>query len=189
MANTDAPFGLRPVRHYFGGLVRANEYRIEGGLASNIFRGDPVKSTGTTKRIDVAAAGDTMLGVFDGCQYIDTQGNVVYSQFWPTGQTVQTGSEVLAFVYDDPHILFEVQMDGAFAATDIGELTDLVSGSGNTLTGTSAFEADSSEISDTGDIGVKIMDYVRDGSNEVGTNARVLVLINEHELNSSVAGV
>jgi len=190
MANPDAPFGLRPVRHYFGGLVRANEYRIAGGLGADIFRGDPVKSTGTTKQITVAGAGDTLLGVFDGCQYVDTQGNVVYSHYWPSGQTIKAGTEVLAWVYDDPHILFEVQMDGAFAVTDIGNVTDLVdNGSGNTTTGVSTFEADSSEIGDTGDIQVKIVDYVRDGRNEVGTNARVLVLLNEHELKSSVSGV
>jgi hypothetical protein len=76
-------------------------------------------------------------------------------------------------------------MDGAFAVTDIGALTDLVIGSGNTTTGQSAAEVDSSEIEGTGDIGVKIVDYVRDGSNEVGTNARVLILLNQHEHNTS----
>jgi hypothetical protein len=182
MANLDAAFGLRPVRHYRGGEVRANEYFIEGGLAANIFRGDPVKSTGTTKRITVAAAGDTMLGVFDGCVYEDPQGNVVYSHYWPTGQSVKSGSVVRAWVFDDPDILFEVQADGAFTAGDIGATADLVAGTGNTMTGMSKFELESAGIGS--DAGVKIVDVVRDGANEIGTNARVLVLLNEHELRS-----
>lgn len=189
MANVDAAFGLRPVRHYFGGLVRANEYAIEPALAADIFRGDPVKSTGTTKRVTVATAGDRMVGVFDGCQYEDAQGNIVYAHYWPTGQTVKTGTVPKAFVFDDPHILFEAQMSGAFAVTDIGAAANLVFGSGDTATGTSGVEVDSSAIGGGGEDQVKIVDWVRDGANEVGANARVLVLINDHEHSILTTGV
>lgn len=187
MANTDAPFGFRPVRHLMGGLVRSNQYHIEGGLAANIFRGDPVKSTGTTKRVTVAAAGNTIVGVFDGCQYVNAQGEIVYSNYWPTGQTVKTGTVPIAYVFDDPNILFEVQVDGAFAEADVGQDADFVAGTGSTSTGNSAFELDSSDIG-TGD-NLHIYDYVRDGQNEVGTNARVLVLIKEHELRGALTEV
>ena len=36
MANVDAAFGMRPVRHLTGGQIRANEYKIESGTSSNI---------------------------------------------------------------------------------------------------------------------------------------------------------
>ena len=47
MANVDAAFGMRPVRHLTGGQIRANEYKIESGTSSNIFTGDCVKLLGT----------------------------------------------------------------------------------------------------------------------------------------------
>ena len=31
MANVDAAFGMRPIRHLTGGQIRANEYKIESG--------------------------------------------------------------------------------------------------------------------------------------------------------------
>ena len=34
MANVDAAFGLRPVRHLTGGQIRANEYKIASGTSS-----------------------------------------------------------------------------------------------------------------------------------------------------------
>lgn len=180
MANVDAPFGFRPVRHLFGGEVRASEWYIAGGLAANIFRGSVVVPTpGTAKRITIGTAATApFAGVFDGCQYEDAQGNVVYAHYWPTGQTVKTGTIVRAWVWDDPNILFEVQADGAFTADDIGQDADVTAEVGNALTGMSTQELDSSDIG-TG-ANLHIYDYVRDGVNEVGANARLLVLINEH---------
>ena len=45
MANKDAAFGGRPVRHLTGGTIRANEYKIVKEYAANVFTGD---STGYT---------------------------------------------------------------------------------------------------------------------------------------------
>jgi len=180
MANSNAPFGLRPVRHYSGGCVRANAYQIAGGYTSNIFRGDPVKSVGTNKRIAVAAATNTMRGVFDGCEYVDTNGEIKFSHHWPANQAIKTGSVVTAFVWDDPMILFEAQMSLLFAETDIGNVADLTfATAGSTLTGNSGCAVDSAAL---GSAGISIIDYVREASNVVGNYTRVLIMLNEHEL-------
>ena len=59
MANVDAAFGARPVRHLTGGTVRANEWKIigDGTSSTAIFTGDFVK-LGATGYIDAAAAGN-----------------------------------------------------------------------------------------------------------------------------------
>ena len=44
MANKDAAFGFRPVRHLTGGLIRTNEYAIAANLGHNIFHGQCVKA-------------------------------------------------------------------------------------------------------------------------------------------------
>lgn len=182
MANVDAPFGFRPVRHYFGGLIRANRYQIASEYNTSLFTGDPVKGTGTTKQIEIAVTSTNATGVFAGCRYVTPAGDIVYSRYWPASFAVKSGTVVDAYVWDDPFILFEVQADGAVAAADIGTTADFVSGTGNTMTGTSAYELESSGIGS--DAGLKIVDYVRDGVNELGTNTRVLVLWNEHEHNT-----
>lgn len=178
MANTDRPNGLTPVRYLSGGtVITHNKYLIANGYTSAIYSGDPVKSTGTSKNMALAVAGNTMRGVFAGCEYTDSAGNRVQSKYWPAS-TVST--DAICYVYDDPNILFEVQADEDIEAADIGATTDLVAGTGSALTGRSAYELDSSQIGS--DAGVLIYELVDRVDNAYGTNAKVLVLINEHEL-------
>lgn len=185
MANPDAAFGLRPVRHLRGGLVRANQYFIAGAYGTSIFRGSTVALVGTNKRIVLAAAGDApFAGVFDGCQWIAPDGEIRYSAYWPASTAVQTGSVVTAWVFDDPDILFEIQFAGTFTEGDIGAQADVTAESGNTLTGVSTQELDSVASG----ANCQIYDYVRDGANIVGANTRLLVLINEHDLRGTLTG-
>lgn len=186
MANVDAPSGLKAVRHLQGNEMRTKEYRIESGLAENIGLNATVKSTGTTKRVALAASGDTIRGVFAGVRYTDTNGSVVFAKNWVSGTATLGSAEAIALVYDDPHILYEVQTDGAFAQADIGLNADLTTGAASN--GISTQEVISTSVT-TATAQVKIYDYVRDDVNEVTTNAKVLVLLNEHELNAPTAGV
>jgi hypothetical protein len=84
MANKDAPFGLKPVGQVGSGYNTAGttEYSIASGASGNIFSGDLVKMT-SAGTILVAAAGDLALGVFRGCKYTDSNGDVIYSAYWP----------------------------------------------------------------------------------------------------------
>ena len=42
MANKDAAFGFRPVRHLTGGEIRSNEYTIAANYGTDIFQGQCV---------------------------------------------------------------------------------------------------------------------------------------------------
>jgi hypothetical protein len=196
MANINAPSGLRAVRHMMGGVVRANQYAIAPGLASNIFTGDPVKTdqtgvgAGTGKAITVCGATDVAVGVFYGCQYQEADGNIVFRRYWPSGQTTLTNSAITAYVYDDPHILFEIQASGSFAATNVGsEAPYLLTTAGSTATGQSGAQLDSGNYTTSGTSNLKIIELANRSDNAYGTNAKVLVLINKHELNAAVAAV
>ena len=70
MANKDAAFGFRPVRHLTGGDLQANEYTIAANLGHDIFHGQCVKAV-TAGGIERADAGDVILGVFGGCFFTD----------------------------------------------------------------------------------------------------------------------
>jgi hypothetical protein len=113
MSSTSAPFGFRPSYHN-SGQIRPKAYTIASTYAANIFSGDPVKLTDAgviqLATSDGTRSGTTdgisMLGIFGGCQYLDATGKPTISPFWPTGTT---GTEIIAWVFDDPETLFDVQ--------------------------------------------------------------------------------
>lgn len=178
MPNTNAPTGLKPTRHQAGGVVRATAYPggIASGLASSIYYGDPV-SLLTTGRIQAAAAGDTnLLGVFAGVEYTDSLGRRQFSKNWPAA-TVAT--QIIAYVYDDPNLLFQVQFDSNFTLTMIGGNTDIVYASGTSTTGISRVQASGTVNTSGTTAQLRIYGLVQDPDNEYGTNAKVEVLLNE----------
>lgn len=187
MANVDSPFGMKPVRYVSGAPYNgaANRYFVPAGDGAALFLGSPVKLTGTaTSRgvahVTAAAAGDTLTGVVVGVEPV-TADSTVYRE-------ASTARYVL--VADDPDLLFEVQEDsvgGALAAADVGLNADLIIGAGNTNTGISGVEIDSSsKVSTTAQ--VRIIGLADREDNEIGTNANWLVRIVEHR-STDVAGV
>jgi hypothetical protein len=160
MATTATPFGLRPVKRA-DGLPYAGAtttYLIDpDGEATNIFFGQVVHigtdgflalstATGADATTNALPVGTTLrgsLGVFVGCEFVNDQGQVIHSQFYPSGTT----GVVKCKVVDDPDVLFEAQLDGAAAQADVGQNTFFAAAqstsTGNTRTGnsTSALEA------------------------------------------------
>ena len=185
MANLDAPAGAKPFRHLSGGMIRASEYKIASGTSSDIFTGDFVKLL-STGYIDVASAGNRILGVFAGVKYTASDGEVVYKKYFPTGTTTLASADVTAYVYDDPNITYRIQSAGSADFTDIGNLADHVAGSGSTTTGQSGHEV--SGTTGTGTAGLRILRLIDDPDNSAGTNGEFEVVIYEHQLNKHVSG-
>ena len=184
MSNKNAPFGLKPSSK-LGSNYNAEgvtEYKIASGASGNIFSGDLVKmaNTGT---ILVAAAGDQALGVFRGCQYTDSSGDVIYSPYWPDGTVT---SDAVAFVVDDPNALFEVQSaaTGSVVQTVVGNNADIVYTSGSTITGISAVEISGTTAATSAQL--RIVGVSTDpenstlGTGSASTNVNLIVKINEH---------
>ena len=134
MSATSAPFGFRPSYHN-SGRITAKAYVIASGYAQNVFQGDPVKLTDAgviqLATSDGTRAGTTdgisMLGIFAGVQYNDSTGRPSLSPFWPASTA---GTDVIAWVYDDPETIFDVQYDnpaaGTTVQTAVGEQCDWV---------------------------------------------------------------
>lgn len=189
MANADTPFGLKPAYHLMGIPLKpsAIEYTIETGYDTSIFTGDLVDlaDESAANKIRVSAAADTkFLGVFAGCRYKNSSGEIIYSRYWPASTTA---TEIVAWVYDDPYIVYEIQHDGTGATTDYGAMADVTTGTGDTTTGISVMELDTSDIG-TG-INLKILGPVPRPDNAVGLNQKVYVLINEHSLRGTLQTV
>ena len=197
MSSTSAPFGFRPSFHN-SGQMRPKAYTIASTYAANIFSGDPVKLTdngviqlGTSDGTRSGTTdGITLLGIFAGCQYLDATGKPTISPFWPSGTT---GTQIVAWVYDDPETLFDVQYDnpssGTTVQTAVGEECDwtVASPGGSTQTGLSntkltAIQATSGQFQITGFAG---------NINDSLTDAYVVatVRINEHAYKAAVNSI
>ena len=183
MANVDSPFGFVPSRHMSGSPIRTNKYTITSGLAENIFNGDLVILTTDGVITPHTATETNNLGVFAGVSYTASDGSYKYSEYWPSGTT---GTNIIAYVYDDPYIVYKVQSDGSPAQTDLGACADVVADAGSTTTGQSGFQLNSSMGSGTATC--KIIGLYESPENAFGANAVVEVLINEHILKAT-AGI
>ena len=191
MANSNAPYGLKPVRHATGGEIRSEEYPIATGYATSIFTGDPVLQTTDGSIIIAVGTGGTpsvqTFGVFGGVSYTDATGAQVFKPYWPASTTA---TNIKAVIYTDPNIVFAIQSDATgVAAADVGQLCDVEIVAGSTLTGKSGTNLDMSTGSGTTGKHLRILRIIDDGSNVAGAYADVEVMWAEHALKGVVSGV
>ena len=190
MANVDKAFGLRPLGNLSGtGSQKQYGYEIADNQSGAIFQGDLVTlKDGYILQFDPSTH-TAAVGVFNGCNYIDpTTGKPTWSNYYPGSVNITQG-KIIAEVLDDPNQMFLIQNDGDSAATNYGLNADVVVGTGSTTTGVSAMELDTSTIATTAALNVKIIGLWDVPNNAVGTNAVVVVKINEHLYGSAgVAG-
>ena len=169
MANKDAAFGFKPTRHLTGGKIRAEEFAIAANYGSNIFNGQVVEAV-TAGGIEAAAAGDTQLaGVFGGVFFTDpTTSKPTFSAYYPASTNA---SDIVATVYTDPYIVYEAQHDGTGTAAMNNSAIDFVGVGGNTTTGQSTSELDTSTSGTSG--GFKQIGLSKDPENSDASSANV----------------
>lgn len=164
MATTAAPYGLRPVKRV-DGMPYAGAYSTflidPAGVNTNIFYGSVVyinangyiaivTGTGADATTNDWPTGSTSvtgaIGVFVGCSFVNTQGQVIFSQYYPSGTT----GVVQAFVVDDPMVLFQAQLDGTATQAAVGANTFFAAAqstsTGNTTTGNSTSALDATVV-------------------------------------------
>ncbi len=193
MANKDAAFGMRPVGRvggtpYTGGQSR---YRIANNYGTAIFQGDMVAQV-TGGGIEVHADGGTVpiVGVFNGCQFTDpTTGEQKFSNFYPASTAAD---DIIAFVIDDPMVIFEIQANAAMPVADLFGNFDIVyTTAGSTTTGISGAELNVSDGGTGTTLSLKAIDISEDPENsDVATaNTNVRVVIQNHIFGVKGAGL
>jgi hypothetical protein len=152
MATTASPYGLRPVNRVDGmpyaGATQT--FLIDpAGEATNLFYGQVViigadgylaLSTATGADIttnNLGGNGVGAIGVFVGCEYFNAQGQLIFSQYYPSGTTGVVSAKVIT----DPNVVFQAQLDGSGAQTVLGTNTFFAAAqstsTGSTQTGVS----------------------------------------------------
>jgi len=181
MANIDKAFGLRPLGNLSAtGSQKQYGYQINDNQAGAIYQGDLVTIVGGYVVKFAPATHAAALGVFNGCNYIDpSTGKPTWKNYYPGSVNITQG-KIVADVLDDPNQLFLIQADDDIEQADIGKNADVVGTGGNTVTGVSSMELDSSTIADTAALNLKIVGLYDVPGNELGDFAVVVVKINEH---------
>ena len=190
MANVDKPFGLRPLGNLSAtGSQKQYGYEIADNQSGAIYQGDLVTVYDGYLVKFAPATHTAAVGVFNGCNYIDpSSGKPTWKNFYP-GSVNITAGKIQADVIDDPSQLFIIQVDESVAQTQVGLNADVVGTGGSTTTGVSSMELDSSTIAKSAALNLKIVGLWDVPGNEFGTNAVVVVKINEHLYGSAgVAG-
>lgn len=169
MASTAAPYGARPVGTLsasgsFTGKFR--QIKIASGYGTAIFSGDFVRlvNTGTVEK-DTGTTSLTPVGIFLGCSYTSPQGQFLQSQYWPAGTVA---ADAVAYVLDDPNVIFRMQATGSLAQTALGNNAAVVQTAGSTAVGTSKVALNHSSIATTNTLPIRILGFTEDGDNSVG---------------------
>jgi len=191
-----APYGLKPI-NLIGGQVFAGATRqlviantTGTGYGTSIFYGDVVKLvSGGTLEKDIGTSTATPVGVFLGCQYISaTTGQLTFGQYYPASLSVKSGTNIVAFVADDPDQLFKVVLVSGTTAdgdgltptflgrTVIGSNAALVQNTGSTTTGDSTVGIyTAAGATTTPSLPIRIIDVVPDTANSSGSFCEVIV--------------
>ena len=193
MANKDASFGMKPVKMmggspWTGGTSR---YRIAANYDTAIYTGDMVAQvTGGTVEIHADGGTVPIVGVFMGCQYTDpTSGEQVFSAYYPASTNA---SDIIAFIVDDPNVVFEIQADDTFPIADLFGNFDIVyTNSSSTQSGLSGAELDVTTGATTAGLPIKAIDISEDPDNSdiASANTNVLVVIQNHICGQKGAGL
>ena len=190
MANVDKPFGLRALGNLSAtGGQKQYGYEIADNQSGVIYQGDLVTVYDGYLVKFAPATHTAAVGVFNGCNYIDpTTGKPTWKNYYPGSVNITQG-KIIADVIDDPSQLFIIQVDESVAQTQVGFNADVVGTGGSTTTGVSTMELDSSTIAKAAALNLKIVGLWDVPGNAYGTNAVVVVKINEHLYGSAgVAG-
>ena len=194
-------YGLQPVKHAKGGIVRTNNfsgvngYRIAATAPSAFFEGDLVTFSSGNIITDMGAASPgAVVGVFWGAEYVDNaSGEVKFVRSIPASTVAKDKYKV--YVYDDPDIIFKIEADQdttAIAAADVGKNVQIVaSPTGSAITHKSGLVADSSTKATTNTFPLVILGSaeVDDSFSSAGTTMDILVKINTHQFGLGATGV
>jgi hypothetical protein len=187
MATTAAPYGLKAV-NLVGGQPYAGSTRqikIASGYAADIYNGSVVSvvAAGTVEIVNELGTNASAfvagtVGVFVGCSYTDPNTKQkLFKQYWPSGTVA---SDAVAYVVDDPDVVFQIQANATAAQAVLGSNIGVENPTaGDTVTGNSTMAADTGTVDVTDTIAFKIVDFVDSTTSEVGdTYTDLLVKFN-----------
>jgi hypothetical protein len=199
-----APYGFRPVNRQDGMAYAGatTQYGITP-VSTSIFNGDlvyiaagtVVKSTVTTTSVlTVANQANLTAGVFVGCQYVNTQGQTVQSQYYPGNAAA---SSAIAYVVVDENAAYKVAVtngSGVMSSTTdnaigVNLVIDQEAGSATTGNSGNGVTAPSAGSGNASTLPVKVIAVVPETAINATNFSEVLVVLNNPQLTTAAGGV
>ena len=192
----NSTYGLKPINR-LDGLPYAGQTRlipIAAAYATAILNGDTVAidTTGYLVAKTTTTSGDSV-GVLVGCQYVNSLGQTVQSQYYPAAAATAS-APAYAYVVDDPWATFKVVATNGNTTTPtgytralVGSNVALVAQVGSTTTGDSAYGIDGAS-STTSAYPIRVVDVVPETSYISGGVTyyyEFIVKINLHQYNDT----
>lgn len=187
MANTNAPFGLKPIGRDSGGPLLTREYGKPANDTTAIFMFDPVIKAAVSIA-SPTGVGNPLPGVTSG------QNATPGTTLWQ-GVSLNYGAAstlTAQYVIDSQDVIFIAQSIGATAittASHVGKNADIKVAAGSTLTKQSAMGVDAASINTTAGLDLRLLRVSNIQPNAEGAYAILEVLIIKSEIAEDVAGV
>lgn len=192
----DAPYGLVPINSVDGkpyaGATR--QLPIASTYNTAIYNGDIVRvaAGGTIEKSTVTvdsttAAANNTYGVFMGVQYVNSQGQLIQSQYYPGNAAA---SSAVAYVVDDPMAAFKVAVTFSGNATIttvnqsiIGTNMSIRQGTGSNTTGDSAVSVYATNAAGSAAaLPVRVVEVVPATATSAGAFTEVVVKLNNPQI-------
>ena len=198
-----APYGFQPVNRQDGMPYAGatTQYGIKS-VTTSIFNGDlvliadgVVKSTvTTTSALSVANQANLTAGVFVGCQYVNTLGQTVQSQYYPGNAAA---SSAIAYVVVDENAAYKVAVtngSGVMSSTTdnaigVNLAVDQEAGSATTGNSGNGVVAPSAGSGNASTLPVKVIAVVPETAINATNFSEVIVVLTNPQLTSAAGGV
>jgi hypothetical protein len=200
MANVDAPRGFSPLNTGSSSgsfIAQATRVFVPATDGTAIFINDAVKlagsgdTAGTAPTVTQWDGTGSIYGVVVGVEPLPLSTNTSDDL---TNRYRAASTAQYLYVLTDPNIEYEIQEDSVgstLAVDDIGQNAAVAVAAGDTASGYSKMELDSSSKATTATLALKILRLVDRIDNAIGDNASWVVKINNHALSggTGTAGV
>lgn len=146
MSTTFKPFGLKPAYHPSGldrsvPFIGTNSFSgtdtfnapYSLGVGESFYQYQPVglNSSGQLTIAATSAATSPVYGVFDGVEFTDAQGRRSVGK-GISGTALASCSQVIFWIFQDPSLVYEAQVNGSASTASIGKQYDFDGTSGST---------------------------------------------------------
>lgn len=185
MANTDAPFGFRPVMHMSGQPYNGAVNLYLATCGTSLFIGDPVLITGESNSTEINGMPPGSIPIVNVVGTTNTSAisgvimGVVADTHLSSTHYAGTKTPTAVWVCDDPSVMFEVQADGTLTQDDVGNAAVVVTTHiGSTVTGRSGYEISATLATQ----GVFVLERLvpRADNDLASANSKGLVTVRKH---------
>ena len=187
--SVNAPYGFVPVNRLDGMAYAGAIRQFPITQAGAMYFGDLIElDVGGIVGTATSLTSGAKIGVFVGCQYVNTLGQTVQAQAYPGSASA---SNAVAYVVDDPNAVFKVAVTTAGGAISfvtqaaIGTNVTALAGTPNTLSGNSGASVLATSPAADATFPLRVIAGVPATATDQGFT-EIIVKINLHQYNTAL---